>query len=325
METSVAGTTETIIAHHLPEGIARQLEPRLPAGASLVRTPEETPWTIPGQATVMICMPPHAGVHYPEEAPEGWPFGLQWVQTVSTGIEDYPRWVFEVENATCGRGTQSDAIAEFVLASMLALEKRFPEVWLQAPDGWKEWQSRPLDTIEGKTIGLIGFGTIGKAIALRAQPFGARILATRRSGPGSEDGVTFGTLDQVLAEADHLVLAAPLTEETRHIIRRETLAKLKQDAHLVNVSRGGMVDQEALIEALDSGHLRFATLDVTDPEPLPPGHPLYTHPKVRVSPHVSWGKGGNPFDAIGGMIVENIRRFQQGQALLNPIDREAGY
>ncbi|MEN3976828.1 NAD(P)-dependent oxidoreductase [Emcibacter sp. SYSU 3D8] len=316
-----------IIAHHLPDGIVRQLEPKLPEGVALAGTPQKPDhWQVPGEATAMILLPPHGGVYYPPEKPAGWPFGLRWVQAVSTGVDDYPKWVWEVESATCGRGTQSNAIAEFAVASILALEKRFPEVWIDQGDDWHQMQNNPLGTIEGKTVGIIGFGTIGQAIARRAAPFGANVLATSRSGTlPAGSAAQFATLDDVLAQSDHLVLAAPLTPETRGMMHRAAFARMKKDAHFVNIARGQMVDQDALLEALNNGHLRMATLDVTDPEPLPNGHPFYSHPKVRLTPHMSWGKGGNPFDAIGGLIVENIRRFQNGQVLLNPIDRNAGY
>ncbi|MGE0666272.1 MAG: NAD(P)-dependent oxidoreductase [Sphingomonadales bacterium] len=320
--------TETlIIAHHLPDGIVRQLEPKLPGGVTLAGTPQKPDhWNVPAEATAMILLPPHGGIYYPPEKPAGWPFGLRWVQAVSTGVDDYPKWVWEVENATCGRGTQSNAIAEFAVASILALEKRFPEVWIDKGDEWYQMQQNPLGTIEGKTVGIVGFGTIGQAVAQRAAPFGANVMVTSRSGRGeAAPGVRFAPLDEVLAQSDHLVLAAPLTPETRGLINRDTLAKMKQGVHLVNVARGPMVDHDALLEALESGHLRMATLDVTDPEPLPNGHPFYHHPRVRLTPHMSWGKGGNPFDAIGALIVENIQRFQNGRELLNPINRDAGY
>src|SRR5688572_5283434 len=103
-----------IIAHHLPDGIVRQLEPKLPDGVALAATPQKPDhWQVPEDATAMILLPPHGGIYYPPEKPAGWPFGLQWVQAVSTGVDDYPKWVWEVKNATCGRGTQSNAIAEF--------------------------------------------------------------------------------------------------------------------------------------------------------------------------------------------------------------------
>jgi phosphoglycerate dehydrogenase-like enzyme len=316
-----------IIAHHLPEGIVRQLEPRLPAGVALAATPPKPDhWQVPATATAMILLPPHGGIHYPPEKPEGWPFNLRWVQAVSTGVDDYPAWVLEVENATCGRGTQSNAIAEFAVASILALEKRFPEVWIDKGDEWHHMQQNPLGTIEGKTVGIVGFGTIGQAVAQRAAPFGANVLATSRSGKAPAGSpYRFASLDEVLTQSDHLVLAAPLTPETRGMMNRDAFARMKKGAHFVNIARGPMVDQDALLEALESGHLRMATLDVTDPEPLPNGHPFYHHPRVRLTPHMSWGKGGNPFDAIGALIVDNVERFLAGRELLNPINRDAGY
>lgn len=317
--------SDFVIAHHLPDAIAQQLAAKLPAGVTLKRTPKDANWQVPEDAAAMIFLPPHAGVHFPDAAPEGWPFNLRWVQTVSTGIDDYPRWAFDVADATCARGVQANAIGEFAVASMLALEKRFPDIWIDAADRWYKEQGNPVGTIEGKTVGLIGFGTIGKAIAERAAPFGARVIATRRSSAPIEGPVEFLPLDEVLAQSDHLVLAAPLTPETRNIINAESLARMKQGAHFVNIARGAMVDQEALVAALDSGHLRFATLDVSEPEPLPEGHVLYTHPKVRLSPHLSWGKGSNPFDPISALIIENARRFMDGRELLNPINRETWY
>ena len=105
-----------IIAHHLPDGIVRQLEPKLPEGVALAGTPKAPDhWQVPAEAMAMILLPPHGGVYYPPEKPAGWPFGLKWVQAVSTGVDDYPKWVWEVANATCGRGTQSNAIAEFAV------------------------------------------------------------------------------------------------------------------------------------------------------------------------------------------------------------------
>ena len=148
----------------------------------------------------------------------------------------------------------------------------------------------PLGWLNTRTLGLVGLGGIGVAIAERALPFGMQVRALRRRPePSPLEGVeVVGSLEEVLPEADHLVLAAPATPRTRHLINSDTLALVKPGVHLVNIARGALVDQDALRDALDDGRVAMASLDTVDPEPLPEGHWLYSHPKVRLSAHVSW-------------------------------------
>jgi phosphoglycerate dehydrogenase-like enzyme len=131
-------------------------------------------------------------------------------------------------------------------------------------------------------------------------------------------------LPELMASADHVVVAASLTPATRHLIGRDALAAVKRGAHLVNIARGGLVDQDALREALDDGRIALASLDVCDPEPLPAGHWLYTHPKVRLTPHISWSMPG----AIAGLVdtfVENLHRWLRSEPLVRIVDISQGY
>jgi phosphoglycerate dehydrogenase-like enzyme len=215
-------------------------------------------------------------------------------------------------------------ISEFVLAAMLAFEKRIPAVWLSEPP--EHWNVAPSGTLYGRTLGLVGLGGIGSAVARRALPFGMRVVAVRRTeAPSPVEGVEVaGSLDDLLPEVDHLVLAAPATQRTHRVIDARALARVKPGVHLVNVARGALVDQDALRVALDDDRVARATLDTVQPEPLPAGHWLYEHPKVRVSAHVSWASPRGSEAAIR-MFVDNLRRNRTGEPLQGVVDPGEGY
>jgi phosphoglycerate dehydrogenase-like enzyme len=182
-----------------------------------------------------------------------------------------------------------------------------------------------LGGLEGRTLGLIGAGGIATEVAQRALAFGMRVCFVRRTdAPAPLAGMQRCGLSEVLAAADHLVVAAPSTAATRHLLDPGALAGVKPGVHVVNVSRGRLIDQAALLEALDDGRVARATLDVADPEPLPRGHPLYRHPRVRLSPHVSWSAPG----ALGRLLdrfLDNLRSYIVGEPLAGVVDRVAGY
>jgi phosphoglycerate dehydrogenase-like enzyme len=251
--------------------------------------------------------------------------GVRWVQTIGTGVDRFPLALLGDRILTCARGASAIPIAEWVVAVMLAFEKRLPGVWVhEPPEHWSV--GFHLGSLHGKTLGLVGFGGIATGVAERVLPFGMNIRALRRTGrPGETPGVEIvARLDDLLSSADHVVLAVPLTAETRHLLDRRSLAHVKPGVHLVNVSRGGLVDQDALREALDDGRVACASLDVTDPEPLPAGHWLYTHSRVRLSPHVSWNMPG-AFDLLLESFVDNLLRYRAGQPLEGQVDLVAGY
>src|SRR5260370_15434183 len=213
---------------------------------------------------------------------------VDWVHLAGTGIDSFPPELFDGRTVTNARGASAIPIAEFVLAGMLAFEKHLRETWIEEPP--EHWNFAPLGWLNTRTLGLVGLGGIGVAIAERALPFGMKVRALRRRpDPSPLEGVeVVGSLEALLPEADHLVLAAPATPRTRRLINAESLALVKPGVHLVNIARGALVDQDALRVALDDGRVAMATLDTVDPEPLPEGHWLYSHPKVRLSAHVSW-------------------------------------
>jgi phosphoglycerate dehydrogenase-like enzyme len=320
----IAPTTPLVIAHQLSGEFERRLDATLPPGIEWRALPPGAAWEVPEDANVLLAVPPRGGqIIVPPTRPPGWPHRLQWIQAVSAGVDEYPKWIFDVPLVTCGRGTNSVPIAEFVFAAMLAVTKKLPEIWI---DRAADWKLTELGTLENKTLGLVGFGSIGRAVAVRARSFGMNILATRRSASdgAGENGVTFVSLETVLTQADHLVIALPLTAATAGLIGRAALAQVKPGVHLINISRGRILDQAALLEALDANRVGIATLDVTEPEPLPAGHALYTHPRVHLSPHLSWSNGerGQAFTAY---FAENLRRFLQGQPLQGVVDPAAGY
>jgi len=319
----ISPTTPLVIAHQLPGELEKRLGAILPPGVALRGLAPDAAWDVPADASVLLAAPPRGRIAVPQTRPPGWPHQLKWIQAVSAGVDEYPQWIFDVPLVTCGRGTNSLPIAEFVLAGLLAVAKKLPKIWI---DRAADWRVTELGTLENKTLGLIGYGSIGKAVAARALAFGMNILATRRSGSSGlgENGVRFASLDTVLSQADHLVIALPLTTATAGLIGRAALGRVKPGVHLVNISRGRILDQEALLEALDAKRVGFATLDVTEPEPLPEGHRLYTHPQVHLSPHLSWSNGERG-QAFTTFFDANLKRFLHGQPLDGIVNAAAGY
>lgn len=252
--------------------------------------------------------------------------GLRWVHIFGTGADTFP---FSLAGdgdikVSCSRGASATAIAEWALAMMLSFEKRLPQSWVSAPPA--QWFLADLGGLEGKTLGLLGFGAIGQAIARRALAFDIKVVAkVRQHRPSPMAGVTLvDSLDQVLGAADHLVLALPATAASRGLLGAEQLARTKPGVHLVNVARSGLIDQDALRPLLDRGHIAMASLDVVEPEPLPAGHWLYSHPRVRLSPHISWSAPGM-VDRILAVFLRNLEAFAQGRPLEGLVDVAAGY
>lgn len=250
--------------------------------------------------------------------------GIRWVHILGAGADGFPFEILGDRLLTCSRGAGGPAIAEFVLATMLAFEKRLPQSWIEEPV--PAWSTAQLGGLEGRTLGIIGLGAIGTEVAGRALAFSMEVLGVRRrSGQPTLDGVELcPDLATLLGRSDHVVVAAPATPATRHLFDDAAFESVKPGVHLVNVARGSLVDQDALIRALDDGRVAVASLDVVDPEPLPDGHPLYRHPSVRLSPHISWS---SPRTAVRTItcFTENLVRFREGRDLLGVVDREAGY
>ncbi len=281
--------------------------------------PRETRWDLPTDADVLIVYGSgDAEADQSAPRPAGWPGTTRLVQLASAGVDEYPLWLFDAPRIATASGTTARPIAEYALAVMLAHAKRLDAISLKAGDIWPTRDANgpsPLGTLEGRTLGLVGVGAIGSRIAALAGAFGMTVLASRASDRPSDDpNVTIAPLADVLRRADHLVIAAPITDATRGLIDAGALASMKDGAHLVNIARGAIVDTDALLAELDAGRL-WATLDVTEPEPLPPGHRLIGHPRARVTPHLSWS---SPETArrIFERLSENIRRLGADEPLL---------
>ena len=315
----------------MPSVIVNQLGPEI--GASLgghasrpIVIDDEAParpWEVDPRADILLTRVFPAWRNAPAEPPPGWPHRLRWVQTMSAGMDAYPRWMWSGPMVSSGRGIAAVPIAEYVLAAMLAREKRIESIAVRGPEAWSDI---PLGRLEGRTLGLIGYGAIGQAVARRAAAFDMRVLAVRRGSwtPDEAEVEPCASAEAVVAQADHLVVAVPATAETRHIVGRGLLAAAKPALHLINVGRGDLVDQEALLDALGTGQVGFATLDVTDPEPLQAGHPLYAHPMVRITPHVSWSDPAF-LQRLTAKIAANLDRYLAGEPLIDVIEPGRAY
>ena len=252
----------------------------------------------------------------------------RWVQLPFAGIESFvAAGVIDPELTwTCAKGIYGPATAELALTLILASARELPrhlrsKTWIRNAD------LHATRRLAGSTVLVVGTGGIGSALAEMLAPLGPRLLAVNRSGRAvawAERTVAFTRLGELLPEADWVVLAAPLTEETRSLIGGQALAQMKPDAWLVNVARGGLVDTDALMNALRSGELGGAALDVTDPEPLPDGHPLWSMENVIITSHAA-NTFAMAIPDLRGLVKRNVRRFAAGEELEGLVDVKLGY
>lgn len=253
---------------------------------------------------------------------------LRWVHSGSAGVEGLINDQLRARNITLtnAAGAYAIPIAEWVLHALLMIVKRGPEMVLaQQERRWHDGIS--FDELTGKTLTILGAGGIGREIARRAVAFDMRIWGVNRSGravPHVERVVSGDQWRALLPETDLLVLAAPLTAATRGLIGAHELALLPRHAWLINIARGTIVDEPALIEALRSGALAGAALDTFAKEPLPSDSPLWTLPNVIVSPHHS-GSSPRSEERTLDLFIDNLQRFVSGAELRNVVDLDAGY
>jgi phosphoglycerate dehydrogenase-like enzyme len=285
--------------------------------------PRERRWDLPVDADVLFVLHGEGDSRGVDGVPRpaGWPGVTKFVQIASAGLDDYPEWLFDIPQIASASGTTAQPIAEFAMAAILSHAKRLPEITLKVGDAWPSRDSlmeRPLATLEGRTLGLLGLGSIARQVARFAAAFDMKIIATRDSdAPSPDANVTLVPLEELAARSDHLVIAAPIGPSTRQLFDAALLGRMKNDAHLVNIARGAIIDDDALKAELDKGRL-WASLDVTDPEPLPTGHWLIGHPRARVTPHLSWSSTETP-RRVFERLAENIRRYQAGEPLLGAV------
>jgi phosphoglycerate dehydrogenase-like enzyme len=250
--------------------------------------------------------------------------GVEWMHLPGTGIDAIPRHLLEGRTVTCARGVSAIPISEYVLAAMLGFEKDMPSIWLDQPP--ETWNIASLGELAGKTVGIVGLGGIGTAVARRCLAFDMRVRALRRNPSRTAiEGVEIANdLSDLLERADHVVLAAPATAATARLLDATAFDRMKPGVHLVNIARGSLVDEHALRAALDDGRVALATLDTVDPEPLPDGHWMYSHPRVRLSAHISWSSP-RAFERIVASFTDNVKRYAAGEPLHGIIDPDEGY
>lgn len=249
---------------------------------------------------------------------------LRWIQLPSSGSDGWSSVRPDIL-LTKSAGVFGVPIAEWVIGMMVALTHnlhRYRDQQLAA-----HWGELPGAEVYGSTVGIVGLGDLGSEVACRAQAMGCRVLGTRRtlSAPPPPDVDQLLPLDELLPTVDFLVLAVPNTPETQGLIDAERLRRLKPGAYLINVGRGTLVDEAALIAALASGHLAGAALDVTAQEPLPAESPLWRMEQVILTPHTSGRSPQANADRRMALFSDNLRRFLQGEPLRNQVNRLVHY
>jgi D-2-hydroxyacid dehydrogenase (NADP+) len=260
---------------------------------------------------------------------------LRWVHSTAAAVGILPLKELAARNiaVTNSRGIQAAAISEFVIGGLLVIARRF-NLMLEAQRS-RRWIQNELTgvawpwSVRGRTMTIVGLGTIGQEVARRAHAFGMKVIGIRRRidqpKPPFVDSIAApDELDDTLRGCDVLVIAAPFIAETDQLIRAEQLALLNRGAVVINVARGKIIDEAALIAALQNGHLGGAVLDVFEREPLDSANPLWGLPNVIVSPHVS-GLRPDHWDDVIDLFGDNLERFQRGEPLANLVDVQAGY
>lgn len=251
---------------------------------------------------------------------------LRLIYATSAGLEKLAPfdWVPPGVPLLNNRGAHFDKAGEFGLLALLMLVNHIPALVTAQRDG--RWEQKHGSVLAGHVVVVVGLGTLGGSTAQHARNFGMRVIGVRTRAephPACERVVT--DLASVLPEAEILFLATPLTEATKGLLSRERIGMMPRGAGLVNVGRGGLVDQDAVCDALDDGHLGGAVLDVFVPEPIPPGHRLWTTRNLIITPHTS-ADDPNTYNLRSlDIFFDNLRAFREGRELPNRFDVERGY
>ena len=255
------------------------------------------------------------------------PDSVRWVQLPSAGVEQWIRSgvVRDGRAWTSATGSFGLPVAEHALALMLAADKSVHSFARER--SWIADGRHQVRSLAGETVAIVGAGGIGRALIGLLEPFGVEVIAVTRRGrevPGAARTLPADRVGEVWGAARHVVIAAPATDGTRHLVGADELAAMREDAWLVNVARGSLVDTDALVEALRAGAIAGAALDVTDPEPLPDGHPLWELENVLITPHVATPPESERRH-FAARVEENVRRLAAGEELEGLIDPEGGY
>jgi phosphoglycerate dehydrogenase-like enzyme len=255
---------------------------------------------------------------------------LKWIQVMSAGVDRYLNDEMRKSPVTLTNvsGIHAIPISEFVLQLMLMFSKQAPLCFQLKQE--KQWERLGTTGLRSKTVGIVGLGHIGREVARLSKAFGMRVVATRRS-VGQATSARYvdlllpsEQLPRLLAESDFVVICVPLTPETDGLIGEEKLRMMKPDAYLINVARGKVVDEEALVKALEEKRIAGAGLDVFATEPLPADSKLWELPNVILSPHISGGMEDYLAQATK-VFCENLRRYLSGRRLVNVVSKLHGY
>ena len=261
---------------------------------------------------------------------------LKWIHTFSTGVDGvlFPELVGSRITVTNASSVHGPVVAEHAIALLLSLARRLSQASrLQLKHVWGQseiWQSTPRPReLCGAVVGLVGLGGIGRAVAQSAHALGMRVLAARsrveEAKPAGVDEVFASSeLEQLLAQCDFVVLSVPLTKETRGMMNAARLAKMKPDAYLINVGRGGLIDEDALVDALRAKRIGGAALDVFVEEPLAPASPLWDLENLVVTPHTA-GLSEKQWDRQYSLLAENLGHYLAGEPLRSVVDKNRGY
>jgi phosphoglycerate dehydrogenase-like enzyme len=254
---------------------------------------------------------------------------VRWVHSRAAGLDNllFPELVESPILLTNGRGVFSASLGEFVLGAILYFAKDFRRmIRNQMASVWEQFD---VQEIAGQKVGILGYGDIGRAVASRVQPMGMRVLATKRHVPASTDPLVERFYKpehqrEMIALCDYIVATAPLTEETRHMIGDAEFAVMKPTAVVINVGRGPVIDEAALLRALSASRIKGAGLDVFEHEPLPAGHPLYKLENVLLSPHCA-DHTADWQDQAMRFFLEQYGTFEKGEPLKNIVNKRLGY
>ena len=255
---------------------------------------------------------------------------LQWVHSLSAGVENVliPELVNSELPLTNARGVFAESLGEFVLASMLFFAKHLGT--MRKNQAERKWDQFDVDVLFRQSMAVVGYGEIGKAAARRGKALGMKVYATRRrpelmkGDPIVDEAFSVDRRAEMMSKADYVVVSAALTPETRGLVGEKEIAGMKKTGVIINVGRGPVIDEAALIQALQEKRIRGAGLDVFDHEPLPQAHPFWGMENVLMSPHCADHIEGWLDDAAR-FFLQNLERFKKGEELKNIVDKHAGY
>ena len=309
-----------LIAHNEPDDFRDLLAARFPDLRFLYATTAgEVVEGLRGHDPEVVFSVKHPGFPGPAHAPIPRHPSVRWIQVGGSGFDHLAPWDAGRITVTNGAGVLAPYLAETVTGAMLALGCGFPNYAEQQRA--RRWRPVSFTPLRGRTLLVVGFGRIGECVARNAKALGMRVLAIRATParhPAADEMHGPDMLDALLAQADFVSLHVRLDETTRGMLSREAIVAMKPGAYLLNTSRGAVVDEAALIDALRSGHLGGAYLDVFETEPLPAESPLWSMPNVLLTPHASDNIVGWP-RRFAELFADNLERWRAGEPLLNPV------